>query len=402
MVLLGPRQVGKTTLLLQLIDSLLQDGFPSGNLTYFDFSDDRLTGSLSPREVVQIVPTTCQKDHPRIFFFDEISRSKHWDAWLKQAVDTTEHRYLVTDSAASLLREGTVESGLGRWDEHHVEGLSFTEFLRLMSGEDKPVQEILGKIPNALARYLILGGFPEHLANPVTSEIRRRLRSDIADRAILRDLARRKVRDLERIRELFVCLVQDSGAILDVRARAEALKADTGGADPRSVRSWVRILEETQLLFHLPRLAGSPMAKLKSSSRLKVYASDHGLIFAFSASADPLLKPRDRGRIFEAVVFRHLRALAQDADGSLAYFRRDEDHEIDFILDSRRERIGIEVTASRDPDARKVGRLRHAGQLCKADRLFLIHDGFERKGEQGIEFVSIQKFLLTPMESLKL
>jgi uncharacterized protein len=41
-VVVGPRQVGKTVLLLQTADDLLTAGWPAANLTYFDFSDDRL------------------------------------------------------------------------------------------------------------------------------------------------------------------------------------------------------------------------------------------------------------------------------------------------------------------------------------------------------------------------
>src|SRR3989304_2531149 len=84
-VLVGPRQVGKTTLVHQLADFLLGEGFPAGNLTYFDFSDDRLTGAISPREIADIAPPACRTDRPRIFLLAEISRAQRWDAWLKRA-----------------------------------------------------------------------------------------------------------------------------------------------------------------------------------------------------------------------------------------------------------------------------------------------------------------------------
>ncbi|MBI4231218.1 MAG: ATP-binding protein [Planctomycetes bacterium] len=395
-VLMGPRQVGKTTLLHQLGDSLLRGGVPRGNLTYFDFSDDRITEAVSPRGIVDTVSSSLDKDKPRFFLFDEISRAQRWDAWLKQAVATPGHRYLVTDSAASLLREGSTESGPGRWDEFHIEGLSFAEFLRLQAAPDEGLEEVLGKIPNALVRYLMGGGFPEHIGNDSPSEVRRRLRSDIADRAILRDLARRKVRDLGRIKDLFVYLVQDSGAILDVRARAEALQVGGEGADPRSVLAWVRILEETRLLMPLEQRTGSPAGRLKRRAKPRVYAADHSLVWAFVASADPLTDPRDKGRIYEAVVFRHLRDVARAREGTLSYFRQDDDQEVDFILEALSARVAIEVTSSREPEERKKVRLREAGKAVKADRLVLIHDGFTNKEEKGILLIPLRDFLLDP------
>src|SRR6266700_3682669 len=56
LVLLGPRQVGKTTLLLQLIDDLLGRELPPGNLTFFDFADERLVADVSPRDIVASLP----------------------------------------------------------------------------------------------------------------------------------------------------------------------------------------------------------------------------------------------------------------------------------------------------------------------------------------------------------
>src|SRR4029079_10324184 len=51
-LLLGPRQVGKTVLLLQLADDLLAQGWPPQNLTYFDFSDERMKCEVTAQDVV--------------------------------------------------------------------------------------------------------------------------------------------------------------------------------------------------------------------------------------------------------------------------------------------------------------------------------------------------------------
>src|SRR4051795_92557 len=85
-VLLGPRQVGKTVLLLQLADDLLEAGWPPRSLTYFDFSDDRLTERVAARDVVEALPEGQEPESPRVFLFDEIRQAPQWDRWLKQAV----------------------------------------------------------------------------------------------------------------------------------------------------------------------------------------------------------------------------------------------------------------------------------------------------------------------------
>lgn len=152
-VLTGPRQVGKTTLLLQLGDALLDQGVPPGQITYFDFSDDRLPAAgISAREVVEHVPPPQRANLPRFFLLDEISRSVRWSEWLKAAVDHKQGRFLVTDSAATVLAHGTRESGLGRWDEYRIEALTFREFIGLQARSDESPEAALSRLPNAWAR----------------------------------------------------------------------------------------------------------------------------------------------------------------------------------------------------------------------------------------------------------
>src|SRR2546422_9280335 len=70
-LVMGPRQVGKTVLLLQIADELLDRGLPAANITYFDFSDDRISRRTTAREVIEIRHAAVSTDHPRIFLLDE-------------------------------------------------------------------------------------------------------------------------------------------------------------------------------------------------------------------------------------------------------------------------------------------------------------------------------------------
>jgi len=388
----GPRQVGKTILLLQLADDLIQAGWPAMNLTYFDFSDDRLIGSPpEPRRVAEFDPVGTIKEIPRILLLDEISRAPRWAAWLKQAVDRSSDRIVVTDSAASLLRDQSRESGLGRWDEYRMEGLSFPEFLRLQ-GEGEASDAILRRLPNPLERYLEAGGFPEHARKDSFAEAHRRLRTDVVDRAIMRDLTM-FVKDVEKAKALFVYLVQDSGAIFDSKARARDLNVDA-----RSVQSWVRLLEETRLIIPLSRRSSQPSARLRSKPR--IYAADHGLVVSFAPSPDPLREPRIRGAVFEATVFRHLRDAAATLRGEISYFRQRDDLELDFVLDLPGGTIAVEVTSSTDP-TRKLGKLSKAAHAVRADHVLLIHGGPLDSRRAEVWIVPLLQFLLAPLAFLQ-
>jgi predicted AAA+ superfamily ATPase len=388
-LLLGLRQVGKTVLLGQLADSLLDAGWPPQNITYFDFDDDRLTAEISPREVAEVVPSASDGSCPRVFLFDEVHRATAWGPWLKKAVDTTRDRYIVTDSAATLMRTAATESGLGRWDEYRMEGLSFREFLELHAApSEKDLKDVLRRLPNPPPQYFLNGGFPEHRDNDRLEQVRRRIRTDIVDRAILRDLLRSGA-EVQRVRDLFVYLVQDSGAIWDARARGRDLEADA-----RSVRDWVRLLEETMLIVPLERKTGSAASGLRS--RPRYYAADHGLIAAFSDSPRPEVDERVTAQVFEAVVFRHLRQAAQATTASIHYFREKDDLEADFVYEDARGPVAIEVTASSRPRTEKQTRLQEAGRRLRARKCLLVYGGLVREQRQEIDLVPLQDFLFDP------
>jgi predicted AAA+ superfamily ATPase len=387
----GPRQVGKTILLLQLAGSLLASGWPRHSVTYFDFSDPANAG-VSPAQVVEAAisfgPATGARP---VFLFDEIARVERWDLWLKQAVDRGSGRFVVTDSSAHVLRSGGRESGQGRWDDFALEPLTFREFVRLAYGT---ATDPTGVLTQAIARYLAIGGFPEHVRAEDMAVVRRRMRQDLCEKAVQAELLRADV-DVARAQRLFVYLVQRSGAILVPAGAARDL-----GADQRAVAKWLALLEDLMLVVQLPR-AATPRVAMRSHARF--YAADHGMVAAFADSADPLADGQARGSLCETVVFRHLREVVREGGGRLFYYRGNG-AEIDFVMDIPGGKVAIEVTGDRAPGGDKVARARAAAEAAGASRALLIHGGNARGATDGVHLVPLHAFLVRPQlvaESLR-
>lgn len=397
-VLLGPRQVGKTTLLKQLADDLLDRGWPARNLTYFDFEDFRLKREVRPEEIAGLRPAGADPGRPQVFLLDELHHVPRWDRWLKHAVDNRLGRIVATDSAASLLREAGRESGLGRWDEILLEGLTYRELVGLTgeraTGQRDAARSVPGETSDLAAdtelveRYLALGGFPAHATTDDYSLVRERLRSDVVDRALRRDLSGR-VDDPNRLRKLFVYLVQQSGGEQSYSDRAADLDVDS-----RTVARWIDLLQDTFLLVALPRGATSVKAAARLRGRSKLYAGDHGLITAFAEA--PVREAEVRGKVFEAVVYRHLRELARARDGQLHYLRWGDGLEVDFVLEVGSERFAVEVTQSVQPRAAKRSALERAADRAGAVRAVLIHGGMAHGEVEGVAFVPVSRFLGDP------
>jgi predicted AAA+ superfamily ATPase len=396
--LVGPRQVGKTVVLLQTLDELLDLGWPPGNLTYFDFSDPRLTEEILPNRVVDVKPPTADPDQPRVLLFDEISRAVNWDLWLKNVVDRGGFRVAVTDSASSLLRAGTRESGQGRWDQVRIEGLSFVEALSFLAETADHPERAYAANPDYLDRYLRIGGFPEHLLRGMASlderlEVARRLREDIVESAVYRDFARFEIAS-HSVKNLFIYVVETSGSIFSAAQRAEEL-----GRDYRTVQRWIDLLEDAGLVSVLPRYAKRPSRRLKGSESPKLSAADHGLVSVLSAHDASV--PSVKGRIFEAVVFRHLRGLARNRLARLSYFRFKNDVEIDFVLEVAGRTVAVEVTGSVEVSAKKLAKLESAAKQLGADQAYLVHGGISEGRRDGIVSLPLAGFLLRPERLLE-
>lgn len=380
----GPRQVGKTVMLQQTVDDLLDQGWPAANITYFNFSDERLTrDAILPNSVAEVVPSGTVEDLPRVLLFDEISRATNWDLWLKNVVDRGGFRIGVTDSSASLLRTGARESGQGRWVELRIEGLTLPEALRFAAREGEESRETLQRRPDLFEQYLGVGGYPAYFQVPDHRVVREALREDLG-RAVVRDLLRSGI-DAERARALFVFLVQESGAIFKVGDRARQLEAD-----PRSVHEWLRLLEEAGLISRLPRFAKRPGRRMQGDPRF--YASDHGMIWALSLM--PSQDTRIRAKVLEAVVFRHLREIERTFEADLTYYRVRNDLEIDFVLDLPSGRYAIEATSSPKIKEGKVERLIAASSELGVDAAILVYGGYVVKTMGKVRVVPLVDFLL--------
>jgi predicted AAA+ superfamily ATPase len=208
-LILGPRRVGKTTAMYQMVQRLLARGIDPHQVQWLRLDhplliDVGLDGLIRP----MIERTGASAERLLYLFLDEITYAEKWDLWLKTAYDERwPVRITATSSAVAALRDKRMESGIGRWEEHHLPPYLFNEYLELVEHEanlergDSLIQtlEMLsgrpqprGLHPN-LRRFLFTGGFPELLlrvGGPAEDETtallesQRTLKADAVDRVV--------------------------------------------------------------------------------------------------------------------------------------------------------------------------------------------------------------------------
>lgn len=319
MMLLGVRRSGKSTILHQMVQLLIGQGTPVGNIVLVDFEDPR-TMDLTVRDVLSAHKRIKGPAGRTYVLLDEVQASKGWERWIRAEYER--HRgvkFIVTGSSSSLMRSDLARVLAGRTLTVPVHPLSFREFLRFrgvtldhLSGDDLADAAI-----HQLDRFLDVGGFPKAVL--AEDALRPMLLKDYLDVILYRDVVHRHGADAARVERLAAHLLSNLGTLQSQRGLATSTVIS-----PPSVEAYLRYLEEASLI--VPVGALSFKTKPASTRRLavKYYCVDTGLRNAVAIRKGP-----DRGRLLEnAVCIEWLRRGVQPL-----YWRNQG--EVDFVTGGR-------------------------------------------------------------------
>ncbi len=324
-VVLGPRRVGKTVILHQLVEQILADGAAPDDLCMLSLDDvalrDRDLGELL--ELLE-ARRPRRPGVKRILLLDEVQHLRDWAGWLKRLADRRDpYVFLATGSSATALRRGGTDAGLGRWREMTILPWSFREHVELralpvwsfeaydaiFAAIDQGASPVDGaraalarlgppppgeteRLDASLADYFVRGGFPEVAQVPDLAEARRRLRQDILDRALGRDVLDVMSVEPRALERMFLRICLAPGGLWN---DAEVAR-DLGLARP-TVAKYLQILEQAFLVFRLDNLA-SPV-----KGRSKVYLVAPALRPALLGLDEIAVRqPEEWGRLTENTV----------------------------------------------------------------------------------------------------
>ncbi len=130
-LLSGARQIGKTTLLQQVINALLKQGIPGVNILFASF-DDWIIKNVSIDSVLQAWrEREPAAPGPEYLFLDEAQFIPNIGTWVKHQVDFFKNRRIIFTGSAMPLISKEQESGVGRWHTIRLSTLSFFEYFQL-------------------------------------------------------------------------------------------------------------------------------------------------------------------------------------------------------------------------------------------------------------------------------
>jgi predicted AAA+ superfamily ATPase len=347
----GIRRSGKSTLMRMIMSHY------APNVVSFNFEDSRVFGF----DVTdfQRLDEIIGDGHP-VYFFDEIQNVENWEIFVRQLHERGE-KVFVTGSNASLLSKELGTKLTGRYLSHELFPFAYNEFLE-HTGQKNSL--------SSFESYRKLGGFPEFLDSQNTDVLQTLLR-DI----LFRDIAvRYGVRNTKTLFDITLHLLSNVGK----ETTYNSLRKSFNVGSTNSVSDYLNWLEDTYILFLLPRFSWSPKSVLVNPR--KVYTIDTGFV-----QANTLSRSADSGRLLENIVYLHLRQKIKE----LYFFR--EKGECDFVVMEKGQcKKVIQVCE----ELHSENKNREINGLLEVMHFFGMEEGYIYTLDQEDEFVADGKKIL--------
>ena len=336
-VLVGPRQSGKTTLL----KFLFGEQYPIISL---ESPDVRLAAQSDPRGFLNLYPSPI--------VFDEIQYAPGLLPYIKEKIDADRNRagqYILTGSQNLLLMSQVTESLAGRTAILKLMPLTRRETARMAEKnfpwENGPIKNLPDQTTTELWNRILRGSYPELASHPErdarlwqASYIQTYLERDVRN---LRNLG-----DLTQFQVFLRALAARSAQILNL----SDLARDVGVA-VNTAKDWISILEASfQIIILRPYFANIGKRLIKSP---KIYFTDTGLLCYLVGlkDAEHALAGPMGGAIFENWMIADLyKTFLHRGEEPVMYFwRTTAGSEVDIILETQAGLIPIEIKLSQTP-----------------------------------------------------
>lgn len=322
-LLLGPRQTGKTTLIKQINNDL-----------YISFirPDIRQRYEKSPELILGEIEALDKKKKPPLIVLDEVQKVPRILDVVQDIVDNKKARFILTGSSARKLRRGQDVNLLpGR-----VLSLKLSPFM---------IDELPSLRSNDLHNLLMYGSLPGIVQIKNNSEKEQELESYVT--AYLEEEIRAEavVRNLGPFARFLELAASESGDIINLRKLSQEI-----GVSHTTIASYFQILEDCLIIEKIEPLT-------ISKTRKKLTRSNKYLFFDLGvrrlAAKEGIKQPKEiLGKLFEQFIglelIRHSRLYAGRTN-KICFWRDPDGPEVDWVLDKEGEYFPIEVKWTDSP-----------------------------------------------------
>jgi len=405
LALYGLRQVGKSTLMKQIIEQLLAQGVKSTNIIYFNFEDRKADNELID-EIIKEAERGAEKGKIYVLL-DEIQKIPYWQDILKRHYDMEKGIKFIISGSASIQIKKSKESLAGRILDFHVPVLGFREFLQLAGSKvearamelfspgldwEKEYRTCLSlreKAGAALIPYLYSGAFPELVGNNDEEFIKGYIKSSIIDKIVYTDIPETfNVKNRELLMAILEYASKETAQLFEISSLANALNVNRA-----TISEYVHYLELSFLLGIQPNFTKSTIKQMRTLKKLHLAHPCIATAIRRHTKSEMALDELC-GKYVETVIFQCLHSRYEHVN----FYRNANNGEVDVVLRQNEKVIPIEVKFQNrigpdDFDGLKAffGEKKvRFGLLVTKDRFELV----DLKGAGKVQLVPLWLFLL--------
>ena len=430
----GPRQVGKTTLLGQLIDFQIKKGIDPQRIIYIPLdneiielqSDNILVDSLKVF-LDFIVAESVESLSDKIYvYLDEVQSLENWAKQLKSYYDSYSNiKFIISGSSQTRVYADASESLVGRILFRVVLPFKFREFLeyyltkrssklefstvklrnalkdslnkndphilyRAVTLLKTKISSELPKIKQIMENYLVKGGYPGLLSFKQNyDKALEKLKTDL-ELTVYKDIYKIfKTRNPSDLMSLLTLLSNSSGQKVNYSNLSNCI-----GIDRRVVADYINYAKLVYLVDESPFYRTNIKKKIEKMS--KVYLTDVGQRNALVGKMDrDLLSDTEMGLVIQTAAFNHARNLkfylSNHTDYEICYWEN-QTNEVDIILELPKIVLPIEVKSS--SPGKGVFSLKKFMSETKNSRWGMVVNKEDIKLEDNILFIPLWAFLL--------
>ena len=336
-VILGPRQVGKTTMVLQVLNEIdAPNQFVSA---------DNITNSSWIDQLWEAARFRMKQQNlgEMILVIDEIQKIPNWSEsvkklWGEDTKNKINLKIILLGSSRLLIQDGLSESLAGRFETIYLTHWSFSEMREAFDF--------------SLEQYIYFGAYPGS-ATLIGDEQRWKsyVRDALIETTISKDiLMLTRVDKPALLKRLFELGCLYSGQILAFNKLLGDLQ-DAGNTTTLS--HYIDLLSDSGLLGRIDKFTGTTMRQRASKPKFQVYNTS--LLSAQQAFSfkDVQLEPKIWGRFVESAIGAHL-INASVSDGINVFYWREKNEEVDFILEKDNQLIALEVKSGKNTSAKGI------------------------------------------------
>lgn len=372
-VIVGQRRVGKSYMLLQLID-YIQERY-SSNIIYINKENYDFREIKNEESLINYVESKRLIGEKNYLFIDEIQEIENFEIAIRHFTLFPDFDIYCTGSNANLLSGELATMLSGRYVEINILPLTYNEFLDFNELKDSA---------ESLRNYLLWGGLPFIKNLPKESQFIEEYLNNIRSTIVLKDIVQRnQIRNVSFLENLILFLAQHSGSLISAKKISDFLKSQRIEMSPQLVINYLDFLCQAFLINRVKRVDLKGKRTFEISE--KFYFEDWGLMNAVVG-----FNQFDISKVIENVVFNHLKA--NDYDVQIGQF---QGKEIDFVATKNGQKIYVQVCyllSSQDVIDREFGNMFTIQD--NYPKYVVSLDTFAPKNINGIEHVLLNDFLL--------